>query len=110
MLATIFHRYESKSAIDKSINTSKVKLLNFATTHNFLLFVSTMIFPKFTGMTVLVAVKIMRTCCFLLLTQLLINMPWITTGLKVSTRKKNKLYASGDEVRYITITEIKFQV
>ena len=26
--------------------------------------------------------------------------PWITTGLKVSIRMKNKLYASGDEVRY----------
>ena len=30
----------------------------------------------------------------------MLSKPWITTGLKVSIRMKNKLYASGDEVRY----------
>ena len=29
-----------------------------------------------------------------------LSKPWITTGLKVSTRMRSKLYASGDEVRY----------
>ena len=29
-----------------------------------------------------------------------LSKPWITTGLKVSIRMKNKLYPSGDEVRY----------
>ena len=100
-------------------NATKAKLLNFATTQNSLLFASMMIFPMFNGMTFLVAVKIMWTCCFLPFitnsTQLLIYMPpmkeassrkrtvlskpWITTGLKVSVRMKNKLYVLGDEVR-----------
>ena len=28
-----------------------------------------------------------------------LSKPWVTTGLKVSVRMKNKLYALGDEVR-----------
>ena len=29
-----------------------------------------------------------------------LSKPWIATGFKVSTRMKNKLFSSGDEVRY----------
>ena len=29
-----------------------------------------------------------------------LSKPWITNGIKVAIKVKNKLYASGDEVRY----------
>ena len=53
----------TKSAIDKF--KGKLLLINSSTTQNSLLFASMMIFPMLTGITFLVAVKIMCTRCFL---------------------------------------------